>query len=85
MVPDIGMNQLECLDKMESFDWSTGVYCQESLFCGMGLDLTRDYSYLTSREVVPVKETCNILVRHDIQSCDQVFASFYEVGIIKGW
>ena len=84
MVTDIGINQLECLDRMESFHWSTAIYCQESLFCGMGLDFTRDYSLVSSSEGIPVKETCNILVRQEAIDCDHLLGSFYKVGVLKG-
>ena len=82
-VVHLGISQSECLIKMESFHWSTGIYCPLSWFCGMGLDLTGDYSWVTSGSASPVREMCNIWVQNDVMNCNNVLSSIYDAKIIR--
>ena len=79
-----GITQSECLTKMERFEWPTAIYCHLSWFCGMGLDLTREYSSLISEELTPVKELCIVWVRNDLMDCGILLATIYNSGLIKG-
>ena len=78
-----GTDQSECLTRMERFHWSTAIFCPLSWFCGMGMDLMRDYSWVTSGEVTPVKEMCHIWVQNDILDCDNLISAIYAAGILK--
>ena len=82
-VVHLGTSQSECLIKMERFHWSTGIYCPLSWFCGMGLDSTGDYSWVTSGAVSPVREMCNIWVQSDVINCNDVLISIYDAKILR--
>ena len=77
-----GIGQSECLNKMERFYWSTGIYCPLSSFCAWEIDLSR--SHKVSDEISPVKELCNIWVRNSVTNCNDVLTSFYQEKILKG-
>ena len=79
-----GIDQSECLTKLQRFHWSTGVYCPVSLFCGLGINLSRDYRAVVSDEISPVKELCNIWVQIDAMTCGDILKFFYEAKILKG-
>ena len=79
-----GIDQSECLTRMERFPWSTGIFCPLSWFCGMGIELMRDYKWVNSGEVNPVKEKCHIWVQNDLIDCGDLITAIYDAGILKG-
>ena len=77
-VVHLGTSQSECLIKMERFHWSTGIYCPLSWFCGIGLDLTGDYSWVTSGSVSPQVEVivCARLWRRPFSNAHRGYGAF---------
>ena len=79
-----GVSQSECLMSVKQFDWSIGLYCEPSAFCGVGLDVSRDYSSLLSGEILPVNEMCHVIIHRERMECHDILPLLYELGILRG-
>ena len=79
-----GASQSECEMKIERFDWSIGLYCEGSSFCGVGLDNSKDWSSFVSSAVEPVRELCRVIVDVSKMSCHQFKQNLFHIGIMRG-
>ena len=79
-----GASQSECEMKIERFDWSIGLYCEGSSFCGVGLDYSKDWSSFVSSAVEPVGEMCRVIVDVSKMSCNQFKQNLFHTGIMRG-
>ena len=79
-----GLSQSECLQKMETFDWSAGVYCKNSQFCGLGLDLDPNYKKMKILgKIEPVSELCKVFLSRDTFHCSDFKNKLIEIGILR--
>ena len=83
VVTRTGLNKFECLGVMKQFDWSVGIHCEPSLYCGLGLDDSRDYTSFQTSEVEPLSELCEVYVDSLTAKCDVFKSTLYDVGILK--
>ena len=79
-----GVSIEECITKVENMRWSVGLYCENSLFCGLGMDLQTDYERPSQPEISPVTEVCDLLVNRQMISCETVLAALYDIKILRG-
>ncbi|XP_075257537.1 uncharacterized protein LOC142349692 [Convolutriloba macropyga] len=71
------------MTKVENMRWSVGLYCENSLFCGLGMDLQTDYERPSQPEISPVTEVCDLLVNRQMISCETVLAALYDIKILR--
>ncbi len=76
-----GYSRSQCVDMMYEFKWALGLYCPDSLFCGLGLDLDKNY-FSESFEVVPVTERCQLIVNKNSIKCEIAEDKLYDSGIL---
>ena len=83
IVPRSGVSQQNCVEKLESFHWSIGIYCQSSSFCGMGLDLKSGYNFGSSGGVAPVDEVCDVIVDRSKFECASLKSTLIDAGVLR--
>ena len=84
IITHTGLNKIECLAVMKRFDWSVGVHCEPSSYCGLGLDSSRDYSSFQTNNIEPLSEICEVFVDSSETTCDDFTSTLYKNGIMRG-
>ena len=79
-----GVSKFECLSLMKRFDWSVGINCEPSSYCGLGFDDSRDYSSYQTNEIKPVSEMCEVFLDPLRTNCEEFESNLYDFGIMKG-
>ena len=79
-----GVSKFECMSLMKRFDWSVGIHCEPSLYCGLGFDNSRDYSSFQTNEIEPISEVCEVFVHTSRTKCDKFKSALYDVGLMRG-
>ena len=79
-----GVNQSQCLHAMERFDWPTGLFCPESGFCGLGINLNAEAASVKTTDVTEVTEVCQVFFDRTQTDCDSIRSSLYGNGILRG-
>ncbi|XP_075242019.1 uncharacterized protein LOC142336920 [Convolutriloba macropyga] len=83
IITHTGLNKIECLAVMKRFDWSVGVHCEPSSYCGLGLDSSRDYSSFQTNNIEPLSEICEVFVDSSETTCDDFTSTLYKNGIMR--
>ncbi len=78
-----GYNRPQCVNKLYSFEWKLGIFCTDSHFCGLGLDLERNY-FEEGFAAVPFTESCDIIVNKHLITCEEAEEKIYDSGIAEG-
>ena len=79
-----GVSMEECITKVENMRWSVGLYCESSLFCGLGMDLKTNYERPTQPQISSVTEICDLLVNSQKTKCKNVLRTIYDIKILPG-
>ena len=81
-----GYSVAQCEQTMRDFKWEVMIFCPKSIFCGLGLDLDKDFYELLQGSVnsKPVDETCQIVIRKDGNTCDTVIQKLFDARILPG-
>ena len=74
----------ECMTKVENMRWSVGLYCESSLFCGLGMDLKTHYERSSQYEISSVTEICDLIVNRQNTKCKNVLRTLYDIKILPG-
>ena len=87
-VPILGVaSQSECVMRMVQFDWSIGLFCPSSMFCGFGLELDRaevkNGDVLEAERAKAADELCFVMIRSDKTECESFMATLYKIGILQ--
>ena len=78
-----GINVQECAIRMSKFQWSAGVFCEKSNFCGLGLNLDDHDLVIGSNIYEPSSEICQILVDSTKQTCNDVIKKILDSKLIR--
>ena len=76
-----------CLNSLEKYFWSTGIYCPYIQFCGLGLDLKVDYRSRWDRnQFSPARkdQICFAILNTNEISCDEFRKQLHLVGLFSG-
>ena len=69
----LGISLQTCLNVFDTFDWSVGVYCPSVQFCGLGLDISLDYSTRWNRKAfLPSKHECFLITDIKVATCAEL-------------
>ena len=85
LISKLGETFDSCVSSMKRSKIASGVYCKDIQFCGLGFDLTQDYTKQWNRDQFqPAQFVCQVLVDKAKISCDEMKNKFHASGLFSG-